>query len=73
MRARGTLSRRADPTRLAIATMAALQGGLLLTQVRRDPGQLAIALDAAYTHLRQHRPRRPSSPPSVKAPQPQGA
>jgi hypothetical protein len=35
--------------------MAALQGGLLLTQVRRDPEQLRIALDAARTVLRTHR------------------
>src|SRR5262245_16429296 len=62
MRARGLLSRQADPVRLATATMAALQGGLLLTQVRRDPEQLAIALDAAYAHLRNHRRRTPSRP-----------
>ena len=67
MRARGALSRRADPVRLATATMAALQGGLLLTQVRRDPAQLAIALDAAYAHLRVHRPRAQSSEPVIGA------
>jgi TetR/AcrR family transcriptional repressor of nem operon len=54
MQARGKLGRRADPDELATATMAAIQGGLLLTQTRRDPGQLAIALDAAYAHLRAH-------------------
>jgi hypothetical protein len=32
--------------------MALLQGGLLLTQVRRDPDQLQIALDAARSLLR---------------------
>jgi TetR/AcrR family transcriptional regulator, transcriptional repressor for nem operon len=54
MQAQGKLARRADPDELATATMAAIQGGLLLTQTRRDPDQLAIALDAAYTHLRAH-------------------
>jgi TetR/AcrR family transcriptional repressor of nem operon len=54
MQAQGKLARRADPGELATATMAAVQGGLLLTQIRRDPGQLAIALDAAYVHLRAH-------------------
>jgi TetR/AcrR family transcriptional regulator, transcriptional repressor for nem operon len=54
MQARGKLDRRADPDELATATIAAIQGGLLLTQTRRDPGQLAIALDAAYAHLRAH-------------------
>lgn len=52
MQARGKLSSRADPAELATATMAAIQGGLLLTQARRDPEQLAVALDAAYAHLR---------------------
>ncbi|MBR7827886.1 hypothetical protein KDK95_16325 [Actinospica sp. MGRD01-02] len=32
--------------------MASIQGGLLLTQVRRDPQQLRIAADAALAHLR---------------------
>jgi TetR/AcrR family transcriptional repressor of nem operon len=54
MKARGKLDRRADPDKLAAATLAAIQGGLLLTQTRRDPGQLATALDAAYAHLRAH-------------------
>ena len=54
MQARGKLARSADPDKLATATMASIQGGLLLTQARRDPGQLAIALDAAYAHLRAH-------------------
>jgi AcrR family transcriptional regulator len=52
MRSRGRLKRGADPARLATATLAAIQGGLLLTQTRRDPQQLRIALDAAYGYLR---------------------
>jgi TetR/AcrR family transcriptional repressor of nem operon len=54
MQARGKLDPRADPDDLTTATMAAIQGGLLLTQARRDPRQLAIALEAAYAHLRSH-------------------
>jgi AcrR family transcriptional regulator len=57
MQARGKLARSADPDELATATMASIQGGLLLTQVRRDPGQLAIALAAAYANLRAHAAR----------------
>jgi AcrR family transcriptional regulator len=53
MKANGKLKRNADVAALATATMASIQGGLLLTQARRDPGQLAIALDAAYAHLRR--------------------
>jgi hypothetical protein len=52
MQRRGKLNSAADPAKLATATMAALQGGLLLTQVRRDPRQLRIALDAARIVLR---------------------
>jgi TetR/AcrR family transcriptional regulator, transcriptional repressor for nem operon len=52
MNAQGKLASSADPARLATATMASIQGGLLLTQVRRDPVQLRTALDAARTVLR---------------------
>jgi len=52
MQARGRLSPAADPHSLATATMALLQGGLLLTQVRRDPEQLRTALAAARVLLR---------------------
>jgi AcrR family transcriptional regulator len=52
MQQRGRLSARANPAALATSTMALLQGGLLLTQVRRDPGQLRTALDAARVLLR---------------------
>ena len=52
MQAVGKLRRNADPARLATATLAAIQGGLVLTQTRRDPQQLRIALDAAYAYLR---------------------
>jgi AcrR family transcriptional regulator len=55
MQRSGRLDTSADPDRLATATLAAIQGGLLLTQTDRDPTQLAIALDAAYEHLRSHR------------------
>jgi TetR/AcrR family transcriptional regulator, transcriptional repressor for nem operon len=54
MQAQWKLDRRADPDELATAIMATIQGGLLLSQTRRDAHQLAIALDAAYAHLRAH-------------------
>jgi TetR/AcrR family transcriptional regulator, transcriptional repressor for nem operon len=57
MQAAGKLDRRAEPDELATATLAAIQGGLLLTQASRDPGQLKTALDAAYAHLRAHASR----------------
>ena len=47
MSARGELRAGSEPARLATQTLAALQGGLILTQVRRDPHQLRLAADAA--------------------------
>lgn len=52
MRSAGRLSARADPRDLATATMASIQGGLLLTKTRRSPRALRIALGAALRHLR---------------------
>ena len=52
LKARGTLRPTADSSALATETMALLQGGLLLTQLRRDPQQLQIALSAALRLLR---------------------
>jgi TetR/AcrR family transcriptional regulator, transcriptional repressor for nem operon len=52
MQADGCFASDADPRQLATVTMALLQGGLLLAQVRRDPDQLRLALDAAGCLLR---------------------
>jgi TetR/AcrR family transcriptional regulator, transcriptional repressor for nem operon len=57
MQLQGKLDRTVDADELAAATLATIQGGLVLTQTRRDPAQLAIALDAAYAHLRSHATR----------------
>ncbi len=55
MRRRGRLRPDTDAGVLAIATLCSIQGGLVLTQARRDPRQLRIALDAALAHLRSFR------------------
>jgi TetR/AcrR family transcriptional regulator, transcriptional repressor for nem operon len=52
LQARAELRDDADPAALAATTMTLIQGGLLLTQVRRDPQQLRAALDGALTLLR---------------------
>jgi TetR/AcrR family transcriptional regulator, transcriptional repressor for nem operon len=52
MAAKGELAPRADPALLATQTLALLQGGLLLTQLRRDAGQMRIAADAVLTLVR---------------------
>ena len=46
MHVRGRLTPDADPDTLALALLAALQGGLLLTQIERDTKPLEAALDA---------------------------
>jgi TetR/AcrR family transcriptional repressor of nem operon len=51
MRGRGELPPDADPDRLAVAVLAALQGGLLLAQIERSPAPLEIALDTMLDHL----------------------
>ena len=51
MRQRGELSEDADAADLALATLAAVQGGLVLTQIHRSIRPLATAVDAALTHI----------------------
>jgi AcrR family transcriptional regulator len=52
MRAAGLLRADANPRSLALATFAALHGGLLLTQTMQSGEPLAAALDGALTALR---------------------
>lgn len=51
MQDRGELQPDADPAALANALLAALQGGILLTQTLRDPAPLRDSLDAALAHV----------------------
>jgi AcrR family transcriptional regulator len=44
----------ADPEDLALAMLAALQGGLLLTQMERTVRPLEVALDAMIDHVAAH-------------------
>jgi hypothetical protein len=52
MQAAGLLRDDADPQTLALATFAALHGGLLLTQMMESIGPLEAALDGALATLR---------------------
>jgi TetR/AcrR family transcriptional regulator, transcriptional repressor for nem operon len=54
MRDRGTLNAETDVDQLALATLAALQGGLLLTQAKRDVRPLEAALDLALSQISHH-------------------
>ncbi len=51
MRERGELRADADPDRLGLAVLGALQGGLLLTQIRRDTLALEAALDTVLDRV----------------------
>ena len=51
MHARGDLPAGTDPDDLALATLAALQGGLLLTQLQRDTKPLEVALNAMLDRI----------------------
>ena len=52
MVAAGQLQPEADLDRLALATLASLQGGLLLAKTTRTTAPVEAALDAAIAHLR---------------------
>jgi AcrR family transcriptional regulator len=52
MHERGELRSDADPDRLALALLTILQGGLLLTQVRKETSPLETGLDAILEHIR---------------------
>jgi len=56
MRDRDELLPKADPGSLASALLTALQGGLLMTQIRRDTSDLYNALTAVIAHISTHSP-----------------
>lgn len=57
MRDAGKLRRDADPERLAIGLMGALEGGYLLAQTAHDINPMRIALDMAIDYIRSFQPR----------------
>jgi TetR/AcrR family transcriptional repressor of nem operon len=52
----GELRSDTDPGWLAASTLASLQGGLILSQARREPHALRQALDGALALIDTHRP-----------------
>lgn len=54
MKARGELSREADPVELATATMTAMQGGKLLAQTQRSARPLRLAMEMACANIARH-------------------
>lgn len=49
---RGEMRSDAQPDRLALALLAALQGGLLLAKIRKEAGPLEAGLDVMLDHIR---------------------
>ena len=54
MRDRGDLRPDTDTDALALALLVALQGGLLLTQTRRDTAPLRVGIDTVLDHIRTY-------------------
>jgi hypothetical protein len=56
LRETGLITADADLEALTTMTLAAIQGGLLLSKTSRDAGQLRIALNGAIAQLRAYAP-----------------
>ena len=72
MQSSGELRRNADLDRLATAFLAAVEGGILLSQLQRDTLPLETALDDVLDRIEALRPKRarvePSSPSGLMSP-----
>lgn len=55
MRERGELRADASPDVLATALLASIEGGLLLSQARKHPASLRIAIAAGLAHVKSYR------------------
>ena len=54
MRDRGELRADASPATLATALLASIEGGMVLSQTRKDPASLRIAVQAGLTQVRSY-------------------
>ena len=54
MRQRGELCADTQPAKLATGLLASIEGGMVLSQVRKDPASLHIAVQTALTQVRSH-------------------
>ena len=54
MRDRGELRADASPATLATALLASLEGGMVLSQARKDPASLRVALEAGLARVRTY-------------------
>lgn len=63
LRQHGVLGAEADPPALAVIVLAALQGGLVLTQAQHDVTPLEVALDGAIAYVETYAVDRPRPQP----------
>ena len=54
MRQRGELRADAEPARLATGLLACIEGGMVLSQARRDMASLRVAVEAGLAQVRAH-------------------
>ena len=54
MRERGELRPEASPAVLATALLASIEGGMVLSQTRKDPASLHLAVEAGLGQVRAH-------------------
>jgi TetR/AcrR family transcriptional regulator, transcriptional repressor for nem operon len=54
MRSRGELCADASPAALATALLASIEGGMVLSQTRKDPASLRIAVEAGLARVRTY-------------------
>jgi TetR/AcrR family transcriptional repressor of nem operon len=54
MRERGELRADASPTVLATALLASIEGGMVLSQTRKDPASLRVAVEAGLAQVRTY-------------------
>jgi hypothetical protein len=54
MRERGELRADASPAVLATALLASIEGGMVLSQTRKDPASLHLAVEAGLGQVRAH-------------------
>ena len=54
MHERGELRADASPAALATALLASIEGGMVLSQTRKDPASLHLAVEAGLGQVRAH-------------------
>jgi hypothetical protein len=54
MRQRGELRAEAEPAVLATGLLASIEGGMVLSQARKDAASLRVAADAGLAQVRAH-------------------